>query len=110
VTLSGQLTVSYGDGRAAREGTGLVSASGRGLTWELRSEGTGVVRWADITGWTSVELAEPRRFRSARRRAQLEISSLDGSVLMILADITDASDLTREAQHALPGGTVRSAL
>jgi hypothetical protein len=106
LTVSGELFLTFGDGRPAREGAGLVSGSRQGLTWELRSEGTGVVRWDDITGWTSFDMAESRRFRSARRRTQLKISTADGGTLMLLADSTDAADLTRQAQHALPGGTV----
>lgn len=106
MTVSGDLVVRFSDGRPPRQGQGLVSASARGLTWELQSEGTGVVPWNDVTAWTAFELEEPRRFRSARRRTRLRIESEDGGVLLVLADTADAADLTRQAQHALPGGVV----
>jgi hypothetical protein len=106
---TGKLTVSYGDGRPERAGkSGEVKAGPKGLTWSLdgSEEGLGVVRWDDITAWSTLELLEPRRLRSPKRWIQVTIAVADDLTVSLLAEPEEAAALTRQAQVTLPSGTV----
>lgn len=103
----GELRVTYADGRPARQAdTAELVAERRGLTWSDKNDGAvGAIRWDDVTGWSTHELAEARRFRAARKRAQITVNAGDDLVIF-LTDAEAGRDLTRVAQDVLPAGTV----
>jgi hypothetical protein len=112
MTATGKLSVTYGDGRPERAGgSGEVNAGPLGVTWELPGSdgGVGVVRWNDITKWSTFELEEPRRLRGPKRWVQVTIEAADDLVVSLLTEPEHATTLTRRAQETLPAGTVARA-
>ena len=102
---SGKLTVTYGDGRPERVGdSGEVGVGPKGVTWSLKGAdgGLGVVRWDDVTRWSTHDLLEPRKLRAPKRWMQVTIAAADDLVISLRTDPDSAAALTRQARKTLP--------
>ena len=106
-TAKGELHVTYADDRPVKESSAAtMTAVPQGLTWELGDGAHGVLRWLDVTSWTTLDLTEARRLRGARRRTRITVETSNGDVLTFLTDADDGRALTRMAQDRSTGGTV----